>query len=150
MSVELSTADDGDLDLIKLWGEWKRVNEVVRGAIIADVTAALSIAEPDLNVLVHLRAAGGAMRQNALSLATGWDRTRLSHLLTRMEERRHVRRQKLSTGVNVEMTAKGKALLDIARTPLRTAIERHLLAPLGGTAAGSARLRSVLAALAKA
>jgi len=80
------------VDDVALWLSWKRVSEVTRGRILADVIAQSPLTEPELTVLVHLDEASGALRQNALAAAAGWDRTRLSHLLTRMEERRYLTR----------------------------------------------------------
>ncbi|NED64522.1 MarR family transcriptional regulator, partial [Streptomyces sp. SID10244] len=51
---------------------------MIRTAVIDDVTAANSVSEPELTVLVHLNKAGGTSRQNALVASTGWDRSRLS------------------------------------------------------------------------
>jgi len=81
--VDMSTATDED---VALWLPWKRVNEVMRARILADVIAHSPLTEPELTVLIHLDEAGGSLRQNALASTAGWDRTRLSHLLTRMQE----------------------------------------------------------------
>jgi DNA-binding MarR family transcriptional regulator len=74
------------------------VSEVVRTAVIADVIAGSDLSEAEMTVLVHLNGAGGSARQNALAASTGWDRTRLSHLLTRMESRGYLARSRLRNG----------------------------------------------------
>lgn len=109
------------------WFRWKRAGEVVRLAVVADVTGSTAIPEPELTVLVELREAGGMMRQNALAAATGWDRTRLAHLLTRMEARRHLRRDRIVNGVEVRLLDEGQAVIDAARPRLEGAVQRHLL-----------------------
>lgn len=105
----------------------KRVYETARLGIIADVSAGSGVPEPELGVLVHLDEAGGLLRQNALAASTGWDRTRLSHLLTRMEARALVARRRLTNGVEVALEPAGRTLLDSARPQLETAVQRHLV-----------------------
>lgn len=81
-------------------------------------------------MLVQLRRADGVMRQNALAAAAGWDRTRLSHLLTRMEARGYVSRTKLRNGVEVTLLAAGAEALDSARPQLERAVQAHLIGRL--------------------
>ncbi len=119
----VSSADDPDL---RLWLRWKQAAEVVRAAVVADVAAASSVPEPELAVLVHLDHAGGTLRQNALAAATGWDRTRLSHLLTRMEQRGLLTRTRLRNGVELATTPAGAEVIAAAARPLREAVQRHL------------------------
>ena len=109
------------------WFRWKRAGEVVRLAVVAEVTGSTGGAEPELTVLVELREAGGMMRQNALAAVTGWDRTRLAHLLTRMEARGHLRRERITNGVEVRIQDAGQAVIDAARPRLEGAVRRHLL-----------------------
>jgi len=123
----MSTASTED---VALWLAWKRVSELTRGRILADVTAHSELTEPELTVLVHLDEAGGSMRQNVLAAAAGWDRTRLSHLLTRMEGRGHLGRDKLRIGVEVTMLDPGRDALTAARTPLADAVNRHFTSRL--------------------
>jgi DNA-binding MarR family transcriptional regulator len=116
--------------VIDEWLLWKRASEVVRLAVVADVTASTKGSEQELTVLVQLSEAGGRMRQNALSVSTGWDRTRLSHLLTRMESAGHLQRDRLSNGVDIRLLPAGQAVITAARPELELAIERHLLGRL--------------------
>src|SRR3954465_4423016 len=101
MGADRSTARGGD---VRLWLLWKQVSELVRTSVIADVTDASDLSEPELTVLVNLNGAGGSVRQNALGASTGWDRTRLSHLLTRIESRgwRPPSRPKIGVAVPLE------------------------------------------------
>ena len=109
------------------WLRWKRAHEVVRAAVIADVVSATGLSEPELTVLVHLGEVGGVLRQSAIAAGAGWDRTRLSHLLTRMEARGHLTRRKVSGGVEVALLPPGQALLDDAQPRLQAAVREHLL-----------------------
>lgn len=113
-------------DDVALWLAWKRVSEVTRSRILADVVAHSRLTEPELTVLAHLDEAGGQMRQNALAAAAGWDRTRLSHLLTRMEERGHLRRERLRNGADVLILDGGRKALASTRKPLADAVHRHI------------------------
>lgn len=121
--MDISTVGAED---VALWLAWKRVSEVTRGRILADVIAHSPVTEPELIVLVHLEEAGGTMRQNALATAAGWDRTRLSHLLTRMEERGHLARERLRNGVEVTLLDAGRTALAATREPLTNAVRRHV------------------------
>lgn len=118
----MSTVDED----VALWLAWKRVGEVTRARVLADVVAHGPISEPELTVLAHLDEAGGSMRQNALASAAGWDRTRLSHLLTRMEERGQVARERLRNGVEVTLLDGGRRALEATREPLADAVARHV------------------------
>lgn len=112
---------------VDVWFRWKSVYEQVRQAVISDVVAASDVAETDLQVLIQLHEAEGSMRQNALAAATGWDRTRLSHLLTRMETRGYVSRHKITNGVQIMITDAGRAAVDAAGVPLEAAVRTRLL-----------------------
>lgn len=133
----MSTQDPGEL-----WKLWKRSYESVRSAIVADVTAHSDLTEPEFAVVIHLHDAGGGLRQNALGRALAWDRTRVSHLVSRMEARGTVERRKLTNGVDIVLTAAGRAHYEAARPHLDAAVRRHLLDRLG--AADSATLVRVL------
>lgn len=141
--VEMSTAAEGHLDL---WLAWKRVNEVVRARILADVVAASALTEAEFTLLAYLDEADGVMRQNALAAAAGWDRTRLSHLLTRMEQRSFVAREKLRNGVQVTMSDPGRQAFAATRAPLIAAVERSFASKL--TATQLAALREITSQLA--
>jgi DNA-binding MarR family transcriptional regulator len=123
------STEDGDERIdpaaARLWSSWKRCHELVRAAVVSEVTAATAVAEPDLGVLIQLESADGVQRQNTLASALGWDRTRLSHLLTRMENRGYVTRRKITNGVEVMMTDAGHAAFTAAQPPFAAAIRAH-------------------------
>ena len=110
---------------IELWLLLKQASEATKAAVISDVTTASEISEPELTVLVHLSQVGGISRQNALAAETGWDRTRLSHLLTRMEARGLVTRTRLPNGVSISLDAKGRDVVTQNRPVLAAAVETH-------------------------
>ncbi|MEU6740974.1 MarR family winged helix-turn-helix transcriptional regulator [Streptosporangium sandarakinum] len=115
----------------ELWLRWKRAYETVRAAVIAETTAASGVSEPELSVLACLHESGGSLRQNALAAVLGWDRTRLSHLLTRMADRGYVARDKVANGVEVALCPEGRHVIDATLPTLETATRRHLLDRLG-------------------
>ncbi len=129
----MSTGEGTGTDL---WLLWKRTHEHVRTAVIADVTASSAVSEAELTVLVQLREAGGTLRQNALVTSTGWDRTRLSHLLSRMETRQYLSRQKLRNGVEVVLEPFGQATVEESHPLLTTAVRSHLLSKLNQSEQG--------------
>ncbi|MFE9750172.1 MarR family winged helix-turn-helix transcriptional regulator [Saccharothrix saharensis] len=125
----MSTADPGES--IELWLRWKRAYETVRAAVIADMTAASGLSDAELSVLVHLHEAGGVLRQNAMAAALGWDRTRLSHLLTRMEKRDYLARGKVANGVEITLRPAGRRMIDASVPALSASTRRHLMDRLG-------------------
>ncbi|MEU6797456.1 MarR family winged helix-turn-helix transcriptional regulator [Nonomuraea wenchangensis] len=125
----MSTAGPGEAT--ELWLRWKRAHEQIRAAVVAETTAASGVSEPELSVLVCLHESGGSLRQNALAAALGWDRTRLSHLLTRMTDRGYVARDKVPNGVEVALRPPGRDVVEATLPALETAARRHLLDRLG-------------------
>ena len=114
----------------ELWLLWKRAHEHVRSAVINDVITKATVSEAELTVLVALSEAGGKLRQNALVVSTGWDRTRLSHLLTRMETRGYVSRHKLRNGVELVLEAPGRMTVEQSHPQLERGVRDHLLSKL--------------------
>ena len=125
-----------------LWFAWKRAHELVRAAVIEEVAAATGLSDPDVGILLRLDVAGGSLRQSEIAATLGWDRTRLSHQLTRMEDRGLVARRRTSSGVLVDISDVGKEAAASARPVHAAAVRRHLSEPL--TPGQSAMLREIL------
>ncbi|MEV4569723.1 MarR family transcriptional regulator [Nonomuraea sp. NPDC049419] len=121
----------GGSEATELWLRWKRAHELVRAAVVAETTAASGLSEPELSVLVCLHESGGSLRQNALAAALSWDRTRLSHLLTRMADRDYVARDKVPNGMEVTLRPEGRNAINATLPALEKATRRHLLDRLG-------------------
>ena len=115
----------------ELWYLWKQAQEVVRTRVFADITAATGLSEQDVGILVRVDEVGGSLRQSRLAASLGWDRSRLSHHITRMEGRGLVRRRKTGTGVEVLMEPEGQAAADRARPIHARAVRENLIEPLG-------------------
>jgi DNA-binding MarR family transcriptional regulator len=109
---------------VDLWSTFKRAHEIVRARVIADTAEAAGLSEPDLTILVNLNKAGGALRQSELAASLGWDRTRISHQLTRMGKRGLLTRERAS-GVTVTLTNTGRQAITTVRPGLDAAVRRH-------------------------
>lgn len=131
-----------------LWFAWKRAHELVRAAVIEEVSAATGLSDPDTGILLRLDVAGGSLRQSKIAAALGWDRTRLSHQLTRMESRGLLARRHASGGVWVDISDAGKGVVTALRPVHAAAVRRHLVEPL--TPGQSAMLGEILELLSSA
>lgn len=91
-----------------LWRGFRRVFEQINAAIERDLVAATQLSGADHGILSRLAAADtAAVRQQDLCDAMRWDRTRLSHHLTRMQRRGLVKRSKRDGATYVSSTARG-------------------------------------------
>jgi DNA-binding MarR family transcriptional regulator len=131
----MSTPDRGDHepdeptgeaapDPVDLWSAFKRAHEIVRSRVIADAAEAAGLSEPDLTILVNLNKAGGSLRQSELAASLAWDRTRISHQLTRMSKRQLVTRERAG-GVVVTLTDAGRQAITAVHPGLDAAVRRH-------------------------
>lgn len=123
----MSTARMLTADETALWHAWKRATEAVRSRIVQEIGEATGLSEPDFGVLTRVDDAGGRLRQNELATSMLWHRSRLSHHLTRMVDRDLVSRATVDGGVEVRLTAAGRAATQAARPVHAEAVRRHLL-----------------------
>src|SRR5207247_6927924 len=93
------------------------MGEDVLSRIGRDIAQATGLSGPEFGVLSRLAAIGkGEMRQQALARVMTWDKSRLSHQLTRMQERALIeRRHTDGKAVLVVLTKLGREKLDAAR-----------------------------------
>ncbi|MFK0102717.1 MarR family winged helix-turn-helix transcriptional regulator [Streptomyces sp. NPDC091040] len=108
-----------------LWSAFKRAHEVVRARVIADTADAAGLSEPDLTILVSLSKADGSLRQSELAASLGWDRTRISHQLTRMSKRDLIARERSSGATVVTLTEAGRRTVAAVHPGLEAAVRRH-------------------------
>jgi DNA-binding MarR family transcriptional regulator len=141
-------------DELAVWREYVETAETLRQALAGGLQATSNVSPGDYAVLLALSEVDGhRLRSSALADGIGWERSRLSHHLGRMEKRGLVRRHRSgsdSRGAEIELTDDG------ART-FRSSSASHLrlvrrlfvdaLAPEDLEAAGrvAARLRQHLA-----
>jgi DNA-binding MarR family transcriptional regulator len=127
---------------LDLWHAWKLAAESVRTQVAADIMAATGLSDPDFGVLTRVvEVGGGRMRQSELAESMGYHRSRLSHHLTRMEDRGLVAREPAAAGGGVDVVATeiGVAAVADARPAHAVAVRRHLLEPLVGCDLGAFR-----------
>jgi DNA-binding MarR family transcriptional regulator len=123
---EMSGVDDLDL-----WSAWKHATESVRQRIAGDITRETGLSDSDFGIVTRLADAPGAcLRQNELGVSLGWQRSRLSRQLTRMQERDLVGRTPVDGGVLVTLTDAGADAARTARPVHARAIHDHLAARL--------------------
>src|SRR5579859_6071547 len=101
---------------LQLWHAWKMVGELVRARIAHDIMAETGLSDPDYGVLSRLEELGqGQLRQQTLATSMQWSKSRLSHHLTRMEQRQLVQRQLVADGIAIYLTPLGQEMLGRAR-----------------------------------
>jgi DNA-binding MarR family transcriptional regulator len=118
---------------LKIWFMWKGSYKRIFDRIAKDISEQTGLSESDYGVLDRLDLLGkGSLRQLELTVSMDWDKSRLSHHLTRMEKRGLVMRKSLDTdrGVQVIITSAGQSALDEARPVVEAAISKHFLSLL--------------------
>jgi len=135
-------------DETRLWHAWKQAAEAVRANVAARLDTATGLSDPDFGILTRLEdLGGGSLRQNELAVSMGWHRSRLSHQLTRMEQRGLLTRSNVPGGVLVTTTAQGRKAIAEARPVHARAVRELLISQVPREQAPS--LIAVLEALAK-
>jgi DNA-binding MarR family transcriptional regulator len=127
MSTELLSPRE-----LRIWHAFHLMVQDVLGRVGRDLSQATGISGPEFGVLSRLAAIGnGEMRQQALARVMGWDKSRLSHQLTRMNERALIERRYTDTKtVLVVLTELGREKLDAARPIHAESVRRNLLSRL--------------------
>lgn len=102
----------------RTWRRWLRLNALLPAALHRELQADAGLSLPDFDVLVQLTDSSEA-RVRVTDLARGlhWERSRVSHHVTRMERRGLVRRQECSDdgrGAWVMLTDQGRAAIERA------------------------------------
>jgi DNA-binding MarR family transcriptional regulator len=108
------------------------MHEDVLGRVDRDIAQATELSGPEFGVLIRLAGCSkGEMRQQALANSLGWDKSRLSHQLTRMQRRALIERHPADGGsVLVVLTNHGREKLDAARPVHAQSVRRNLLSRL--------------------
>jgi DNA-binding MarR family transcriptional regulator len=117
---------------LRVWHAFKLMGEDVMERVGRDIAQATGLSGPDFGVLSRLAALGkGEMRQQTLARSMGWDKSRLSHHLTRMRQRKLIERRDAGERVVlVALTKHGRAKLDAARPVHAESVRRNLLSRL--------------------
>jgi DNA-binding MarR family transcriptional regulator len=117
---------------LRVWHAFRLMGEEVLARIGQDLTEATGLSGPEFGVLSRLAGLGqGEMRQQALADCLGWDKSRLSHQLTRMAERGLIKRHESDKRlVLVQLTRLGRKTLDAAMPVHAESVRRNLLSRL--------------------
>lgn len=118
---------------MRIWHTWKGSFQSIFGRVIKELSEHTGLSEGDYGVLDRLVLLGdGNLRQQELADSMDWDKSRLSHHLTRMEKRGLVTRKPLDNdrGVQVIITSAGRLALDDARPVVSKAIQHYFLSHL--------------------
>lgn len=117
---------------LRVWHAFRLMGEEVLALVGRDIAQATGISGSEFAVLSRLAAIGkGELRQQALAVMMDWDKSRLSHQLTRMQERALVeRRTGDGQAVLVVLTRTGRERLEAARPVHAESVRRHLLSRL--------------------
>lgn len=102
----------------RAWRSFLRLGTGVRASTSRQLQRDCGLSEADYEVLVNLsEAPKGTLRAFEIGRATAWEKSRLSHHLTRMEQRGLVERVRCPTdnrGFDVVITPAGRAAIEAA------------------------------------
>jgi DNA-binding MarR family transcriptional regulator len=117
---------------LRVWHAFQLMGEDVLGRVGRDLTEATGLSGPEFGVLSRLAGIGkGEMRQQILAECLGWDKSRLSHQLTRMQRRGLIKRHESDKrAVLVLLTKLGQKTLDAAMPVHAVSVRRNLLSRL--------------------
>src|ERR1700761_9397637 len=79
---------------LRIWYAFRSMGEDVLERVGRDIAQATGLSGPEFGVLSRLAAYGrGEMRQQELATVMAWEKSRLSHQLSRMEKRKLIERR---------------------------------------------------------
>jgi DNA-binding MarR family transcriptional regulator len=108
-------------DQLRIWRDYAEVSEALRSRMASRLQSESALSGADYQVLVALsEAEGHRMRSSEVAASIGWQRSRLSHHLGRMEARGLVQREDCPTdsrGAEVVVTAAGVRAFDRCTRP---------------------------------
>ncbi len=112
-----------------LWRTWLRVNQELPGLLAELINQQSGLSAADYAVLVPLsESADGRLRARDLGREILWDRSRLSHQVTRMEKRGLVAREDCAQdarGAMVRITPQGRTAIKGAAPGHAEATQRY-------------------------
>jgi DNA-binding MarR family transcriptional regulator len=112
-----------------LWRSYIRMNQDLYALLGSLHQSESGISVSDYGVLVALsEAPDGVVRARDLGIGLGWDRSRISHHLARMEQRGMVKREQCdedARGLMVRITPKGRRAIAAAAPAHAEAVQRH-------------------------
>jgi len=117
---------------LRIWHAFLSMGEDVLERVGRDISQATGLSGTEFSVLARLAAYGnGAMRQQELAEALGWEKSRLSHQLSRMQKRKLIRRQATDGRATlVSLTTTGREKLGSGLPVRAESVRRNLLSRL--------------------
>jgi DNA-binding MarR family transcriptional regulator len=114
-----------------LWQSYLNLNRQLFGALEDQLLQDAGLSGADYAVLVPLsESAEGVVRARELCTMLSWDRSRLSHQVTRMERRGLVAREECledARGTNVRLTDAGRAAIEGAAPKHAETVRRYFI-----------------------
>ncbi|MFF4116876.1 MarR family winged helix-turn-helix transcriptional regulator [Streptomyces sp. NPDC001714] len=119
---------------LRIWRDFIETTEALRSGLSSRLQRESSLSPGDYAVLLALREADGRrLRSSELAARVGWERSRLSHRIGRMERRGLIRREECVTdsrGAEVVLTPEGAEAFRNASLPHLRAVRELFLAAL--------------------
>ncbi len=114
----------------RTWRRWLQLNALLPVVLHRELQADAGLSLPDFEVLVQLTdTPEGRVRVSQLARGLDWERSRVSHHLTRMERRHLIRREECADdgrGAWVVLTTEGRVAIETA-APAHVATVRRLV-----------------------
>ncbi len=116
---------------LRIWRDFIETTEALRSELGARLQRESGLSSGDYTVLLALSEADGQrLRSSQLAGGIGWERSRLSHHLARMERRDLIRREDCATdnrGAEVVLTNEGAVAFHSATVPHLRAVRELFL-----------------------
>jgi DNA-binding MarR family transcriptional regulator len=117
-----------------LWRSWLKLNTELASTLHRELQQDAGLSTPDYEVLVHLTDnPHGQLRVTDLAALLHWERSRVSHHITRMEHRGLIERKECSEdgrGAYVVITPHGRTAIKQAAPGHVNAVRRLMFDPL--------------------
>ena len=122
-----------DGDELAAWRSFVEMRHLLERHLVWHLQREFGLSDSDFEVLVNLsEAEGGRLRAFELGRATQWEKSRLSHHLSRMEKRGLVRREDSDARYpDIVLTDAGRAAPSRRRRPPNAARVRELFVDVG-------------------
>lgn len=118
----------------ELWHAWTQAQRLLTRELDRDLQRRYGITKAEFSVLVTLhRTPGGQLRVGELAESLDWEKSRVAHQLTRMENRELVVRtghESTSRRTGIKLTAKGRHAAENALLGHGDNIRRHFFETL--------------------
>ena len=119
--------DDAEM---RAWLAYRRMRLLLSAEINRDLAREAGLSEADYDVLSNLTASDDRRRLSELASRMQWSKSRLSHHITRMEQRGLVRREEVdgdARGSLVVLTPRGRRTIEQAAPGHVASVRRHLI-----------------------